>query len=102
MIMTLLWLTVSTPFVFHAEQQLKKIQKEIAANSPVDNAEENNPFSTTTEEKSSGGINLSEEYLHHTQTAEHPWFSIITRYRHFNTSLYIAFHGELFSPPPNA
>lgn len=101
MIMALLWLTVSTPFVFHAGQQLKKNQKEITANSPVDNAEESNPFSKTTE-KSSGVINLSEEYLHHSQAAEHPWFSIITSHWHFNTSLYIAFHEELFSPPPNA
>lgn len=101
MILALLWLTVSTPFVYEAQQKLQQINsKNVAANSQDE--ETGNPLNSTTEEKAPSSINLSEEYLHHTDHNEHPWFTITNYHRDYSTSLYIAYHGELFCPPPNA
>jgi hypothetical protein len=106
MIATLLWLTISTPFVFAAQQEINKNKKDkgtIAAQVPVAENEEEaaNPFGNTTEEKTSGGTNLTEEFLHDHQTAEH----LFSATRHYpqsnNAGTYIAFHGELLVPPPN-
>lgn len=53
MILTLLWLTVSAPFVFSSQQQRVQQQKEAANTLPADNEEEtSNPFGNNTEEKS--------------------------------------------------
>jgi hypothetical protein len=102
MITALLWLTVSSSFVFQSQLQLKKIQKERMADLPPASPEKNNPLTNTTEEKAPSSVSVSEEYLHHTSDNEHPWFSIIRHHRDYSTSLYVAYHGELFCPPPNA
>src|SRR5262249_8621723 len=83
MLVALVWLTISVPFVFSAQQQLKKIEQQANADQSKTNSEENNPFASTTEEKAPGNINLSEEYLHHHEENEHPWFSIVTQHRNF-------------------
>ncbi len=101
MIVALLWLTISTPFVFRVQQEVKKIQKEIAADLTSGSSEDNNPFANTTEEKAPPTNTISEEYLHHLHNDEHPWFSIIKVHWKHSSSLYIAYHGELFCPPPN-
>jgi hypothetical protein len=103
MIVTLLWLTVSTPFVFAARQEITKIDKSVSAEMPVaDNEEEANPFGNTTEEKAPGSINLAEEFLHDHHIAE-CFFSVVSKYhKSESASTYIAFHGELLVPPPNA
>jgi hypothetical protein len=93
--LTLLWLTVSLPFVYESKQQAQKTETGAAAN-------DNNPLASTTEEKAPSPTTLSEEYLHHTDELEHPWTAIEQHHRDFSSSLYIAFHGELISPPPDA
>jgi len=96
MALTLLWLTISLPFVYTSQQEAQKIEASAATSN------DDNPLASTTEEKAPSPTTLSEEYLHHTDEQEHPWTAIQNHHRHFTSSLYIAFHGELISPPPDA
>jgi hypothetical protein len=103
MIMALLWLTVSAPFVFASQQHLSSQAKQVPADSFADNEEEaSNAFSNTTEEKNpNSSSSFSEEYLHDHHIADY-FFSEISQYhKGENAGTYIAFHGELLVPPPN-
>lgn len=103
MILALCWLTVSTPFVYAAQQQLVKLQKMEKAGSQLPGSEEesSNPYGNTTEEKAPNSTSLSEEYIHHNHKI-YFFSSIATQYhKGENAAIYIAFHGELLVPPPN-
>lgn len=102
MILALVWLTISTPFVFSAQQENAPVQQ-TTEDMPV-NAEEDtsSPFSSTTEEKAPSSTVLSEEYLHAHQHDNY-FLSIALRFhKGENAGTYIAYHGELHVPPPNA
>ena len=102
MIIALLWLTVSTPFVYASQQKLAAIHKSAntSDNPPVDE-EESNPLGNSTEEKTPGGISLSEEYLHDHLSADH-YFHIASHFHKLDDAkVYVAFHGEMLVPPPN-
>ena len=102
MILALAWLTVSTPFVYKGQQYVIAAEKKAQSTSQDDkNDEESNPFANTTEEKTSGGNTIAEEYLHHT---DEPLFLVIDKpglHLSHSYDVYIAFHGELHCPPPN-
>jgi len=105
MIFALLWLTISAPFVYNSQQKLAKPDKiAIASVSNIGNEEEPiNPFDNNTEEKVPyNGNSFSEEYLHDTYETEYfpptEWQS----HKYESISTYIAFHGEILVPPPNA
>ena len=104
MIVALLWLTISTPFVYIHQQKIAEKDKLVNINSSVaDNDEETaNPFGNNTEEKSSGnGNSFSEEYMHDHHINEH-FISLESHYPACeNAGTYVAFHGELLVPPPN-
>jgi hypothetical protein len=102
MILALLWLTVSIPFVYENQQQQALHNQMANPDSPLSgNEEETNPFSNTTEEKTPSSTSFSEEYLHDHHIEDH-FFSIApTRYKCENADTYIAFHGELLVPPPD-
>jgi cytoskeletal protein RodZ len=105
MIAALLWLTVSTPFVFQFQQkQIEQNKIAQSEQSPVTdtNEEESNPFGNTTEEKNSTSSNtLTEEYLHELHLHNH-FFSIVSsEHQCHHDDTYIAFHGELDVPPPD-
>jgi hypothetical protein len=104
MILTLAWLTVSLPFV-NASQQQATQQGSLATDNPLNAEEEannNNPFGNTTEEKTSSNFNsLSEEYLHDSHSFDHYVIVPSAEYKLEHVSTYIAFHGELISPPPD-
>ncbi len=104
MVITLLWLTVSTPFVYASQQQQAKQDKMAKTTAPLADTNEEetaNPFGNTTEEKASGNGTFSEEFLHDHPTTDH-FFSIISQYHKCeNAGTYVAFHGELLVPPPN-
>ena len=105
MILALLWLTVSIPFVNAAQQNLAKTeQKAQNTNAVADREEESaNPFGNNTEEKApNGSTNLSEEYLHDYHTHDAFFLVIMNCHNSENADTYIAFHGELLVPPPNA
>lgn len=100
----LLWLTVSTPFVFSAQQKLSEERKteKVSFAQPVNEEESTNPFGGSTEEKAPSGSSLSEEYLH-THNSEEYFFSSYQQYHKCeDAGIYVAFHGELLVPPPNA
>ena len=103
MIVALLWLTVSAPFVFAAQQEIARINKTQPLSKQLASPEEESAFgcSNTTEEKSPGSTSLSEEYLHEHHKSEY-FYSIIARVHtceHADT--YQAYHGEVQVPPPN-
>lgn len=106
MVLALLWLTVSIPFVYAAKQVQAKYEK-MAMSSPdmpLNEEEAANPFGSTTEEKAPGGgtISINEEFLHDHHQSEY-FFAIKSQYHKCeNADTYLAFHGELLVPPPNA
>jgi hypothetical protein len=59
MVVALLWLTISVPFVYAAQQaQQEEVQKQSS------NCEDNNPLANTIEEKNESSVNTLSEYLH--------------------------------------
>ena len=99
MILALLWLTISIPFVY-ASQQAAAENSGKHAGFNLCAEEESNPLGNTTEEKSSS-TSFSEEYLHDHDHSDHS-FSIDTLYHKCeNADTYTAFHGEVQVPPPN-
>lgn len=105
MILALLSLTVSAPFVFASQQELAKQTKMTHSVSPLDSNEEEvpNPFGNTTEEKNpNSSSSFSEEYLHDHHMEEY-FFSIASKFHKCeNAGIYIAYHGDLEVPPPDA
>ncbi len=104
MILALVWLSVSAPFVNASRQQFEKNQT-ANLNAPFAGSEEEAPnaFGNNTEEKNSksNSSSFSEEYLHDNHISEY-FTSIASRFHNLeNVSTYIAFHGELLVPPPN-
>ncbi len=92
----LILLTVGLPVAFNT---IKELKQDIAQTESTDN----NPYSNTTEEKTtSNSIFLTKEYVHtgHEDVHIRP-LQISMAYIHAHESTYTAFHGELHSPPPN-
>ena len=104
MILLLMWLTVSTPFVYASQQELAKSSKSSAEQAPLSGSEEENanPFGNSTEEKTPKNISsVSEEYLHDHHHTDHLFSMNLQYHKTENAGTYIAFHGELLVPPPN-
>lgn len=100
MIVLLCWLTISTPFVYASQQEQGKITHNCTN---AGNEEETaNPFGNNTEEKAPNSTSLSEEYLHLYHATSHFYIEISQYQKSENADAYIAFHGELLVPPPNA
>lgn len=104
MVLALLWLTISLPFVNAYQQEIaKQTHKSVEKNSAANEEESSNPFGNNTEEKAPGGMNsLSEEYLHDHDHDDLFFSSTLEFHKCENIGTYIAFHGELLVPPPNA
>ena len=108
MLVMLLWLTVSAPFVTAAQI---KADQHTTLLSPASSQEDSNsddeqsctPLgSNTTEEKTSNGFNsMSEEYLHTDNELFHLAELSLNHTRHHTVAEYVAFHGEMLCPPPN-
>ena len=95
MVAALLWLTVSTPFIYAAQQQMEKqMHYDVNADEPGDS-----PLSNTNEEKSENTISLS-EFLHEGMAIEPPSVFISKDFKCYPSDVYFAFHPELISPPP--
>ena len=93
MMLALLWLTVSIPFVNAAKDALQ-------ASQPTAQCEDTNPFATTTEEKNESSVNNLSEYLHDLQPMDNDFISLTKYYKCHPSDLYFEFHPELISPPP--
>jgi hypothetical protein len=100
MILALLWLTVSAPFVQESQQKLAKQEQTSNSSSPC-SEEESNPFGNSTEEKTPSSTSFSEEYLHDTHASTHLFIAATPDHLTQDDGTYIAFHGELLVPPPN-
>lgn len=106
MLVTLAWLTISTPFVYNFQQQLK--QMELANIKPgnilnVDDQEGiNTMMPNPTEEKTETNSNNFSEYLHHHDYVDDYNTAGIKYHISLSSELYLAFHGELLSPPPDS
>jgi len=104
LMLTLFWLTISTPFVIASQQELAKQQKASSIELPVNDGDDETDGGNNNniEEKVPPGNNLSEEFLHEHHSIHH-FFSETSLYHKLeNSDTYIAFHGELLVPPPNA
>lgn len=101
MMLALAWLTISFPIVYSA-QQMAAEHKQSGHCPSQDEEEADNPFANTNEEKtSSNSSSFSEEYIHDSHSADHHIAVLSVTYgiEHFPT--YIAFYGDLESPPPD-
>lgn len=104
MMLALLWLTISIPFVYNSTQELAKQHKltTVPANLAVAEEEASSALGNATEEKkSSNGNSLSEEYLHHYHIEDLFIASMYQFHNSENAGVYNAFHGEVQVPPPN-
>lgn len=99
MVLMLAWLTVSLPFVYAAQEAMDA--KCLATTGCHSEDKNDNPFANTTEEKTSSSTQLSEEYLHDSHATEHFLTELSSDYKIEHVSTYIAFYGELLSPPPD-
>ena len=97
MMLALFWLLVSLPFI-HAAQQVEK--QAIHANAGIENDEV--PFTDTNEEKSKNGKSTVIEYLNELSEINN-LFTLLRRcFKCHSDDVYVAFHSELISPPPDA
>lgn len=94
MLCLLLWLTVSTPFVYDAQQ-------DVATAQGITTADDDNPLSGTNEEKVETGSNTLSEYLHEPHHAQLRFVVLTRSYKCLPYDLYLAFHPELVVPPPD-
>lgn len=101
MIITLLWLTVSTPFILDVQKALSK-SAVAASNDNAAMEEDTNPFSGLNEEKTSGSVTTISEYLH--EPFHLPTINLPELVHNGSSSciIYITHYGELVSPPPEA
>ncbi len=95
MILAMLWLTVSIPFVYEAKQILAEQTSSGSAST-----DDGNPFANATEEKNEKGVSTISEYVHELQDRHGCGPTAPEFDRNRNTSLFIAFYGEMLSPPP--
>ncbi len=103
MILALLWLTISIPFVYAGQQELSKHEKLTNAATPLSATEEENanPFGNNTEEKAPNSTSFSEEYLHDNHKSDCLFSARLPYHKGENADAYTAFHGEVQVPPPN-
>ncbi len=102
MILALLWLTISAPFVFESQKENAKVSRAIlpAEDIPED-SDECNPFGNNTEEKTESGSTTLSEYLQHIDELSHLAGTTPEHNCSHSFSVYVAFHGEMLCPPPN-
>lgn len=97
MMVALLWLTVSTPFVYAQQQAAKQ-----AVENNLTDSGDCDPLTNTSEEKSESGANtLQEEYLHTAHHAEQHFVTLTVHCKCHSSDLYFAFHPDTVSPPPD-
>jgi hypothetical protein len=99
MIGALSWLTACLPYVYSFQkEQAKQESRSVQFDCPVDN-EESNPLGNSSEEKAP--TTASEEYLHHTDDHNYLFGYKSGHDNRHAYDIYVAYHGEVQSPPPN-
>lgn len=102
MILALVWLTVSAPFVQASQKRLSEKSTTSSSPSPFAGTEEENSASgnTTEEKKPKTQNSIAEEYLHDRFT-DHLFLHHLLYRNNQDAGIYIAYHGEPLVPPPN-
>jgi hypothetical protein len=101
MVITLLWLTVSMPFVYQVQQNLLSFS--IENNAGIEETDSSNPLMPNpTEEKTEKGSNNFSEYLDHLDLLDQISSSSTKHILALSADLYLSYHGELLTPPPNS
>jgi hypothetical protein len=102
MILALLWLTISLPFVYASQQEFAKQEQLSNTGFPISgNEEEANPFGNSEEKAPNSSSSFSEEYLHDHHKSDYFFSIVMQHHKCENAEIYVAFHGELLVPPPN-
>jgi cytoskeletal protein RodZ len=101
MLLALAWLTISLPFIYSFQQEQKELAQKQAVEAPSNNVDEDNPLSSTTEEKSETGVTQLSEFLHDTGFALHSFTVSPALYTAHQCRLHLDIHPEFFSPPPD-
>lgn len=104
LVVILTWLTVSMPFVLDMKLKLQKAQvANNTSSAPAGKSSAlNNLLAIPSEEKTETVSDSFSEYLHHAEAENHSLHIPVVYHFSPSTALYIAFHGELLTPPPNA
>ena len=100
MILSLLWLTVSLPFVNNFRLSLSTVIDSRAMDDRPFNGCEENSTNNTSEEKNPNVNSASEEYLHSHHNSLHPPQSEMSAKYHTSINLHDNFVSDLLSPPP--
>ncbi len=104
MMLALAWLTISLPVVYAAQQmaQEKKTSQSAQQQSSPEEETDSQLVNTTEEKTPSGSNSFSEEYhLHDSHSLDHFTTELSFKYHIEHYSTYIAFYGDLETPPPN-
>ena len=96
MLLALCWLLVSLPFVT-ASQNIEAQATHQQAPSEDDNS--GNPFANSEEINENGGSAIS-EFLHDHHFGQYDPPNVVRHPKTHSSDLYLAFHPELLSPPP--
>ncbi len=99
MLLALIWLTISLPFVNEARQATLKTTSQ--KNTDTKRSSDN-PLVNYIEEKTPSPNILSGEYLHHREEQIDLPGDKLNHTHHHSYDVYIAFYGELLYPPPEA
>ncbi|RYY41728.1 MAG: hypothetical protein EOO08_00960 [Chitinophagaceae bacterium] len=103
LMLALLWLSVSTPFVYRFQQQQKAAKAALTHEKGSDADEDSgNPLSNTNEEKTESGVSMPQEYLHEPIHLHHPLALLDLQYHSYAQDDFVAFHPEFITPPPDA
>jgi hypothetical protein len=100
MLLALLWLTISTPFVFASKQAKQQHAKQMQAESSCGECVDDDAPVNQPEEKSEKGVSALSEYLHAHDFAIKQLIFHLQHNKCHSTELYFAYHPDLFSPPP--
>ena len=102
MCLSLTWLTISLPFVYDSQVKFAALSGDKTEKSSLPFEDEEMPLTTnTTEEKAPSVITGQEELLHHENENHLLGSQFLSHKSRHNPSIYIAFYGELISPPPD-
>ena len=99
--LALAWLTISLPIVYSAQKISDEKRAEQTGKTQTDEEADNSLVNTTEEKTAGNSSSLSEEYLHDAHHTEHFVTELSIEYRLEHFSTYIAFYGDLESPPPD-
>ncbi|GAB4092979.1 hypothetical protein [Flaviaesturariibacter terrae] len=101
LMLALLWLSVSTPFVYRFQKEQKAARASVAMEKSTAD-DDSNPLSNSNEEKTESGVSMPQEYLHEPLHFDHPSAAISLQYASYQQDDFVAWHPEFITPPPDS